>query len=168
MVDKLRKFGEILWLNKERLILVAMVIVLCFQVYKVLNPEVKELGEQALPPTDDISSLDPQPTLPPDKPRPSIEGDDVWLYRRNPFWYFSGKKQGQTNANAEEVNIQLVDIQDTGTRQRARLRTATTTKWYDINEPFEQYKLISVDVAGQTAVVYVESLSREITLQKEQ
>lgn len=168
MVDKLRKFGEILWLNKERLILVAMVAVLCFQVYKVLNPEVKEIGEQALPPTDDVSGLDPQPTLPPDKPRLTISGDYLSLFRRNPFWYFGAKKQGATNTNAEEVVIQLVDIQDTGTRQRARLKTATTTQWYDINQGFEQFKLISVDVAGQSAVVYVESLGREITLQKGQ
>jgi hypothetical protein len=168
MVDKLRKFGEVLWLNKERLILVAMVAVLCFQVYKVLNPEVKAAGEVTMPPTDDVSGLDPQPALPPDKPRLTISGDYVSLFRRNPFWYFSGKKQGNTTSNTEEVGIQLVDIQDTGTRQRARLRTATTTKWYDINEPFEQYKLISVDVSGQSAVVYVESLGREITLQREQ
>ena len=168
MVDKLRKIGELLWLNKERLILVAMVAVLCFQVYKVLNPEVKVVGEQAMAPTDDPSGLDPQPSLPPDKPRLTISGDYVSLFRRNPFWYFSGKKQSTTTTSTEEVVISLVDIQDTGARQRAKMKTATTTQWYDIDESFEQFKLISVDVSGQSAVVYVESLGRELTLQKEQ
>ena len=50
MVDKLRKFGELLWLNKERLILVAMVVILCYQVYTVVYPNEKPHTKPPLPP----------------------------------------------------------------------------------------------------------------------
>ena len=170
MVDKLRKFGEFLWLNKERIILVVMVAILCFQVYKVLYPDEKPRGVIPNPPRslDENSEGFTAPPQPPDKPGITISGDYVSLFRRNPFWYFSGRNQRGTQDGEEGTEIALVDIQVTAAGvTRAQLRTATTTQWYTVGDSFEQFRLQSVDVDGQTAVVYVERLSREITLQLE-
>lgn len=170
MVDKLRKFGEFLWLNKERFILVVMVAILCFQVYKVLYPDEKPRGISPVPPRsiDENTEGFTAPPIPPDKPTITISGDYVSLFRRNPFWFFSGRNQRNTNSDSADYEIHLVDIQVTaeGVR-RAQLRTATTTQWYTEGAGFEQFRLESIDVDSQTAVVYVESLGREVTLQME-
>lgn len=167
MVDKLRKFGEMLWLNKERFILVAMVAILCFQVYKVLYPDDKPSGVTPLPPKALNDSFE-APPLPAPEPPITVSGDYVSLYRRNPFWYFSGRNQRGTTTDDKSYEIALVGIQTTGSGEpRAQLRTAATTKWYGVGDSFEQFRLQSVDASAQTAVVYVESLGRDVTLQME-
>lgn len=165
MVDKLRKFGEMLWLNKERMILVAMLAILCYQVYEVVYPDERPRGTIPKRPGDaDVATKPPQP---PDKPSITISGDYVGLFRRNPFWYASGRNQRNTTSTSSDIVIKLLDIQDLSGRQRARLQTETTTKWYDVGEKFEQFQLQSVDEAAGTATVYVESQGKEVTIQKE-
>ena len=166
MVDKLRKFGEMLWLNKERLILVAMVAILCFQVYKVVYPVEKLQGETPRPPKQAPGDAK-QPPPPADSPTITFAGDYLGLTRRNPFWYFSGRNQRSGSQNTGDVEIKLLDIQNSAAGPRAQLQTGTTTKWYNVGDSFEQFKLQSVDGSSNTAVVYVESLGREQTLQKE-
>jgi hypothetical protein len=160
MVDKLRKAAEMLWLNKERLVLVVMVCILCFQVYKVLYPEKKAAGELPMRPQSGAPEV-PQPTA---GPGPTIGGDYLSLSRRNPFSYYSGRKQGGDSTSEQEVVLKLINIQEQSAGPRARIQTATTTQWYNEGDSFEQFKLISIDVAGQTATVYVESLGREMTI----
>lgn len=170
MVDKLRKFGEFLWLNKERFILVVMVAILCFQVYKVLYPDEKPRGVTPMPPRaiNEETEGFTTPPLPPDRPVITISGEYASLFRRNPFWFFSGRNQRGSGSEISDTEIALLDIQVTPEgERRAQLRTATTTQWYTEGVGFEQFRLQSVDVDGQTAVVYVESLGRDVTLQME-
>lgn len=167
MVDKLRKFGELLWLNKERFILVVMVGILCFQVYKVLYPEQKAAAAPPREPQAAPGEAEPPPS-PPDSPLATAFGDYPSLYRRNPFWYMSGRNQKNSGQSSEEINIKLLNIRNVSGRIRAQIQTATTTQWYDVGAGFEQFRLESVDESGGTATVYVESLGKDITLTVQQ
>ena len=168
MQDKLLKFGQMLWLNKERFILVAMVVILCYQVYKVVYPDEKPRGVSPTPPVAAPGKADAPP-----EPIPAqtltFSGDYRSIWQRNPFWSMSGRGGNQGNGSANEVFIKLLDLQDaTGSKPaQAQLQTATTTKWYPVGDSFEQFRLDSVDLGAGTATVYIESLGQTRTLTKE-
>lgn len=50
-MDKLRKIGTWVWLNVEKIFLVALIILLGFRVYKVFNPDKPEDWNPPMPPT---------------------------------------------------------------------------------------------------------------------
>jgi len=167
VVDRLRKVGLVLWLNKERLVLFVMVCVLVFQVYKVIFPDEKPMGAAPQLPRPHDPDVIPIP-MPSPRPAPSLPGDYASLSRRNPFWYFSGAgRDNRGGQDQEGFEISLVDIQRTGDRLRARLSTASTTKWYNEGESFEQFQLISVDIENKQVTVYIERLgqTRVLSLQ---
>jgi len=168
MVDKLRKFGELLWLNKERLILVAMVVILCYQVYTVVYPNEKPHTKPPLPPKAGPGDA-PQPPSPDSAPTLTFSGDYKSVYQRNPFWYYSGRGRTTGSGGPGEVYIKLLDLQDAagGKPAQAKIQTSTTTQWYPVGDAFEQFRLDSVDLAAGTASVYIESLGQQRTLQKE-
>ena len=87
------------------------------------------------------------------------------LYNQNPFWYYSGSRKSGEGVTAEELGISLVQIQELGDRARARIKTRTTTKWFDEGEPFEEFVLESIDPDDGTVVVYAESVAQRITLE---
>lgn len=167
MVDKLRKAGLWLWLFKERIILIVMVCALANQVYLLLNPAPPELPPPLPAPRKEMAeTVDPKIIPPRPQPFPG-EGTSApasGLNDRNPFWYYSSTG---SDAKADEVPadlIQLVKIQQLGTRVRCQLRTRTTTKWYEAGDKFEEFVLEEIDPVAQTATVFVNSYGKRVQL----
>jgi len=108
------------------------------------------------------------PGTPPQRPLMDMPAVYVAFYERNPFWYHSGQttQQSNTDVTAEDLNIELLDIQDAGGKARARLRTSRTTKWYSENEQFEEFELTQINVEEQTVVVFSERYDKPFTLRK--
>jgi hypothetical protein len=105
-VNKLRKFGAWLWLNKERMLLGVLVGFLCYRVYVIMDDVEIEMNIQIVPPRasgnvgldDAIPPI--APTAPPGAPLTS-------LATRNPFLYRPG---AAINSDGEmEIDITLVD-----------------------------------------------------------
>lgn len=161
------------WLNKERMVLFIMLVFLAYRVYEVVYPppppeeDALQLPQSKLPEDQAVRKDLGLPATPPVKPPLDLPGDYTALYRRNPFWYFSGKGgggSGSGSVTAEDLNIQLLNIQEVDGRYRAQLRTTSTTKWYYEGEPFEEYTLERVNPQERTVVIFAERYGRRITL----
>ena len=173
-MDKLQKIGAWFWNNKERMVLIVMVAVLAYRVYGIMYPEAPQVWPR-VPTPQTMLPENPEdrqdlglPSAPPPPPPMGLPGVYASLYERNPFWYHSGQaqQQGSQTVQAEDLNIQLVDIQDVGGRPRARLRTIRTTAWYSENEQFEEFELMQIDPETESVVIYSERYARPFTLQK--
>jgi hypothetical protein len=174
--DKLVKAGTWLWYSKELLVMLIMIGVLVYRVYGVFSPPPPPKWPPLTQPKTELPTTpeemeamalpgNPQPRPPLDVPSP---GSYSTLYARNPFWYHSGKQKQdeKKEITAADLNIQLLDIQDTGGKLRARLRTKVTTKWYSENEQFEEFQLLSIDSASQKVEIYSTRYGRNFTLSK--
>ncbi|MBI1317455.1 MAG: hypothetical protein GC168_00715 [Candidatus Hydrogenedens sp.] len=170
MVDKLRKAGLWVWANKERMILLVMVVLLCRQVYAVVYPpEPEQEASLPLPRTPDPADLPPEVDPPSPEPISGLRtpGEYVNLYRKNPFWYYSTRSEGATGSDSDTLNIQLLDIRVAGSRVTARLKTNAATKWYVKGDKFEEYQLLDIDPEAGTVEIYSESKGTQETLQKQ-
>jgi len=170
VVDKLRKAGLWIWMNKERMILLVMVGLLCYRVYAVLNPPEPELDAHLpLPRNPDLATLEPEvkPPEPPIQPSSGGPGDYANLNRKNPFWYYSTQGDAADEADDACAGISLVGFQQGGTNWMAQLRTTATTRWYSEGDQFEEFTLLSIDGNAGTVRVYSERVGEECTLELE-
>ena len=169
-MDKLQKAGVWLWYNKERMVLIAMLVTLGYRGYQVFSPPPPPNWERLQMPKD-IFPEDPAeleglnielPGSPPVRPPMDIPGTYVSLYNKNPFWYYSGqqKNESEQTVTAEQLNITLLDIQDAGGNLRARLRTTSATKWYSENEQFEEFELLRINPDDNTVEISSERSGR--------
>lgn len=175
MVDKLRKLGAWIWLNKERMILIAMVVFLVYRVWQVVNPPPLEEGPQILSPKNNLPE-DPQeraelvkeqvlPPPPPPRELTEIPGTYAVLYRNNALWYFSGQSDsGDGPVTAERLGLSLLDIQRVGTKLRARLQTRSTNKWYNEGEQFEEFELLTINQEQGTVEIYANQYGKRLTV----
>jgi len=173
-MDKLQKIGTLIWNHKELMVLVVMVLVLAYRVYGVLSPPPVAdwpklmLPKQQLPQEQEERQVIGLPSDPPARPVMDMPAVYVTFYERNPFWYYSGqtKEETSTEVTAEDLNIELLDIQDVSGKARARLRSARTTKWYSAGEQFEEFELQEIDPDTKSVVVFSERYDRPFTLRK--
>ena len=173
-MDKLRKIGSWFWYNKERMVLAVMVIVLAYRVYGIVYPPESEVWPRIPVPQTDLPQTDEEkqalglPSSPPIPPTDGLPGTYTSLYEKNPFWYHASQAQtkDKEGVNAEDLNIELLDIQDVSGKPRARLRTIRTTKWYSEGEQFEEFELVQINVETQTVVIYSERYSQRFELKK--
>lgn len=174
-MDKLRKIGSWFWYNKERMVLIIMVIVLAYRVYGVISPgeppswPAIPIPQTELPETEEERQALGMPGLPPVPPTDGLPGTYTSFYERNPFWYYSGRADDNDNddIDPEDLNITLLKIQDVSGKPRAQLRTTSTTKWYSEGEQFEEFELVSIDPETESVVIYSERYSRQFTLKKQ-
>lgn len=175
MVDKLQKIGAWLWRNKERAVLLVMLVILGYRGYQLVSPPPMPNWPRLQPPKpqlpDDLSELAEQnvelPPVPSPRPPADVPESYASLYQKNPFWYYSGSgsSQGDQEITVEQLNIQLLNIQQVQGRWRARLRTTSTTKWYDEGEQFEEFEVIRINPDNQTVEIRSERYGRNFTLQ---
>ncbi|MDX9972423.1 MAG: hypothetical protein RBU21_05455 [FCB group bacterium] len=162
-MDKLRKLGLILWQNKERMVLVILVAVLAYRVYKVMTEtfEPPELSEGATVAATDSEAAGSNPI-------PTDEGSSEnyrTLSERNPFWYYGARTEGTaTEGINEEDDIALLDIQRSPGGQYAAQIQTTGTKWYQEGEPFESYQLLKIDPENRSVEVYSGKSGTTLTL----
>jgi hypothetical protein len=166
-LDQLRKVGNWLWRNKEKLVLAGLVIVLIYQVYKVRFAPTEAEREEVIfqpprgsvPPGEREDFPDPPPALP-DRP------DTKRLVSSNPF---SAEGLGEGGPGADggpQVDAELLAIRPfSGGTWVAEIRTQTERpKRFGVGEGFESFKVISIDPAEQKVVIYSEEHRREFTL----
>lgn len=176
-MDKLQKIGNWIWYNKERMILVVMVLVLAYRVYEVLNPPPPRQWpplaspRTQLPDDEESRQMLGLPGSPPPRPGIALPGDYVSFFDNNPFWYHSGTARQDTGADTRgaDLNIQLLDVQVVRGTPRARLSTpGGRPAWYDENEQFaNQYELQRIDPETGTVVVYSERHRQSFTLRRQ-
>ncbi len=171
-MDKIQKIGTWIWDNKERMVLVVMVLVLGYRVYEILSPPPPPDWPRLQPPRRQLPE-EPEyreelglPSEPPARPPMDVPGTYATFHSRNPFWYHSrdARPESGEQVRAEDLNIQLLDIQDVGGNPRARLRSARTTAWYSTGEQFEEFEVLEINVDTDTVVVYSERYARPFTL----
>lgn len=174
MVDKLRKLGAWFWLNKERMILIAMVVFLVYRVWQVVYPPPPAEGPRVVSPKNNLPE-DPQeraalvaegvlPPPPPPRELTEIPGTYAVVHRNNAMWYYSGNTATTEEVTPEMLGLFLVDIQRAGNVLRARLQTRTTTKWYNEGEQFEEFELVQINQEQGTVEVYANQYGRRLTV----
>lgn len=165
-MDQLRKVGDWLWRNKEKLVLAGLVIVLIYQVYKVRFAPTEAEQEEVIfqpprgsvPPGAATEMPDPPPPLP-DRP------DTKRLVSANPF-SAEGLGEGRDAEGGPELDAELLAIRPfSGGTWVAEIRTQTERpKRFGVGEGFESFKVISIDPTEQKVVIYSEEHRREFTL----
>jgi hypothetical protein len=159
-MDKMRKFFEWLWLSKERFVLAAMVLVLCWNLYRVVYPEKLTELPTHRPPSRTFED-EPLNTTP---LAPAQTQDWASVYTPNPFWALSGKSNKDDDKNVD-AGITLLEVRKVKDKARAKLQTESAARWYDEGESFESFELMSVDLEAKTCQVRSERLGKVITLQ---
>ena len=162
-MDKLRKIGSWFWYNKERMVLAVMVIVLAYRVYGIVYPPESEVWpripvpQTELPQTDEEKQALGLPSSPPIPPTDGLPGPYTSLYEKNPFWYHASQAQtkDKEGVNAEDLNIELLDIQD--------VRQTSCASAYDSNHEMvfrNNSKSLnwSRSMWRQTVVIYSEGI----------
>lgn len=162
-----RKIGTWFWDNKERLVLVLMIGVLCYRVWQVVNPQPPAESTVYAPPSNVISQgiRPPEPgSLPPVELQPSA----VEIVRQNPFRYqASGSRgPGTTGEDTADFGLTLKKIQPVrGTEYVAVVQTKTAKLQY-IREgaSFEEFKCIAIDSVNKTATFHSSKTNTTVTL----
>ena len=161
-MDKVRKLAERVWYNKERIVFVIMLGVLCWHVYRVrypaeVPPETPYSEPSRVQETDAMAQSAGLP--------PRQMADWVGIYTPNPFWYFSGLAAAANQPKeVVDAGIKLLRIKQVKDKYRAQLQTESSTKWYDEGESFESFEILKIDPEAGTCQVRSERLGRVITL----
>lgn len=169
-MDKLQKIGAWIWWNKERMVLLAIIMVLAYRVYVVAFPPEPEPMLPPAPPRGELPPRAEAPPglLPPQVPPPppmDVPEDYAALAQRNPFSYRSAPTgPGTTAAGEEEADIQLLRIQVAGGSPRGQFRTGGRNYWRTVGQQAGEYRVDDIDAEEGTAVVFAEQLQRPIQL----
>jgi len=167
MQQRLRKFGQWLWLNKERMVFLIMVGVLCWRVYQVVFPVPPEDAPVYSTPSPNREMAVPQPEgvvfEPPAPPPPASP-----LLNANPFWYFAQQSEGGGAAGEDRVDVQLHGIMETPKGPVARIQAgAARAQPFQAGEKFMTFTVMDINVDAGEVEVYDESTGEQIILRRE-
>ncbi|NIA16366.1 MAG: hypothetical protein GWP08_20085 [Nitrospiraceae bacterium] len=161
-MNKLRNLGIKIWYNKERIVLVVLIGVLCLNVYRLLNPPKEPPEKRHTHPRGGPVELDPLDMPEPPKIPPLKSWNSI--YTPSPFWYqTSGDGDSQSKDNPA-ADIKLLKIAKVRDKYRAQIQTRSLKGWYNEGDPFESYELISIDPDNGTCEVRSEGAGGVITL----
>jgi hypothetical protein len=141
------------------MVLVIMLIALCYQIYKVWNPEPPPPPPNHPPASTDVADKVDIPQPPP--PKPLNTPEDITSILKNPFTRMTGTAEVTTT----EENIELLKIivWSDGSL-RAQLRTSQDTGYYKEGEAFSTFEVLSIDQEAGTVEVYSAESNRRLTL----
>ena len=165
-MDKLRKIGEWLWKIKEKIVLCALVIVLCVRVYGVAVKSPPVMPDYRMP---KARWEPPEGAMPPSWPDPPDRPDTTKLQENNPFTTRSLRRDSDDmNVQDTRPNLTVLKIQQTPKGPRVEIRTQTVRpKWYEEGEPFESFEIIRIDVENLTVDIYSEEHRNTFTVKVE-
>jgi hypothetical protein len=169
-VNRIRKIGNWIWLNKERMVLAVMVGFLIFRVYQVVYPDTPVAGDELVPyPSKELGDDVDRPGVPPALPPPPRMDDWSRLWRLNPMNYRQPRNRGGgDNPESADLEIRLLRISELAPgRYRAQIRTPSRTGWYEEGQAFESYELLDIDAEAGTVTVFSEQLQRAVPLELE-
>ena len=182
LASKLRKGGIWVWNQKEKMVLFALLIFLCYRVYVVLisPPDLLAQGSDGVPgsgkstgttPTKPPATATPAklPAAPPQLP--VLERADDWkpLVRQNPFTIYgmmqgTAKTGGTTEETIDVVLNRILKWRDGTYRAEMTTKVSGRPKYYKEGEPFESYKLMSIDAANGTVTIFSTGHDRTFVL----
>lgn len=179
ITSKLRKAGIWAWNQKEKMFLGALLILLCFRVYIVLNP--KDASAAIGTPKPGVPAgpggAAPAPGLgtpasasgsrmaanevpdPPGRPVAERAEDFRPLVRQNPFTIYSLLQDGGATRDAEGDSIDvtlnnIVKWSDGAYRAELTTKVSGRSKRYKEGEVFENYKVMKIDPVNKTVSIY--------------
>jgi hypothetical protein len=161
-MDQLIKLRAWLWLNKEKLLLGVLVLVLCFRVYKVVYPPEVKLPDPPVPPSPTWSG-DVPPGAPPVMPALPERIPSTGLVKNNPFTVYGvdyGKKEEQ---RPELYFLGLKEWADGTWRAQITTNPRFRPKLYKEGEEFESFRLERIDVEAEEITVYSQADARSFT-----
>ncbi len=166
-MNKLRKLGEALWYNKERIVLGVMVCILLWHVYGIFNPKEEAEPQQFRSPSgENIQGAVAKLVAATDPPEERPVGQWEGIYTPNPFWALSAQAStASRTSSSSSDNISLINIQrGPGGKWRAQLKTPSVTKWYDEGESFESFRLMKIDPQSNSVEVHSERSGKTLKL----
>jgi len=148
------------------MVLAVMVAILVFRVYQVLNPPPITTGPNfRIPDNSPPEGIGPGLPPPPPPPEPTDNWSLLW---RRIIWRWDaqqgGAGAGGGQAEAERLDITLVDLRDVNGAWRARIRTQSRTSWYEAGEAFEQYTLMEIDSDRRCVTIFSDREQRNVEL----
>lgn len=159
-MDKLRKIGLGVWESKERIVLISMLVILGWRVYKIWHPNPPPPSPDWKVPTAQGEIDVP---LPPERPGGMLPPPTSSFVRRNPWWLYGVAPQEGGKQEAT-LNIALEAIKEWNDGSyRAQIRTKAR-KWYAEGEKFESFQLMTIDPENKQCEIYSEEQARSITL----
>lgn len=169
-MDKLRKILIVIWLAKERIVLLLMVGFLCYRVWMVFQEA--DGGENTVPPPrPPVVDGAVDASMPPPEPRRPVAPPTSQLQRSNPFWLFSrpGASTEATGSTEEALpEMTLLSVQDMRGTPRARIRSGTS-RWYTQGMAIGKTGFIvgQIDVAAATVEVENPNTGQRVVLTPE-
>jgi hypothetical protein len=147
-----------------------MVVVLCYRVYIVANPE--PFDNTVLPkrpdsvPREDVGPKDPPPM-------PEVEVAKDWRpLWRDPLIIWrarTGIIDLGVEGAASQIKLERIMVLPDG-KKRAYLRTpggGSRPRWYDEGAAFESFRLMEIDADTQCCVIFSEADNRPVEICKE-
>lgn len=137
-----------------------MFIALCYQVYKVWNPEPPEVPKIHRPPATEVGDavVIPQPP-PPLGTRPRAETSSLL---RNPFTRIGGGT-GDSSRDDQEIRLLRIIKWSDGSL-RAELQDARERDYFAEGESFGTWEVISIDQEAGSVEVYSAESNKRLTL----
>ena len=163
LLSILRKAGVWIWNQKEKMVLLVLVGVLCFRVYVVYT------GPVALPePPTKIAKAAEDLTLPSARPALPRPVEFQGLVQRNPFTIFGmSSEKTDTSAGPERIDLTLERIvpwNDGSYRAEILSAIDGRKRRYEQGESFLDYRVVSIEPDTNTVVVYSSALDKNFTL----
>jgi len=164
-VDKVRKAGQWLWDNKERMVLAIMVAFLGYRVYIVLNPAEIQVSAPPRPPSATVPEAE-QPPLPDTTVSRDRPEEVAALVRGNPFTLASGVVESGATKRQEDPGIRLLKIvpwRDGGYRAQV-ITKGNKLQYVGEGEQFENFQVMRIDPEDKLIEVFSNALDRTVTL----
>ena len=166
-MNRFRKIVRWFWLAKERFVLAIMVVLLSFRIYTVLNPSSLEDTQKIFaPPRTELAEDVETPGLPPRAP--TLDRSEDWsaLFTRDMFIYERPRESSTVTQGGEVSNVTVLRIREVSPGKfRVQIQTeAAARKWYSVNDAFETYTLLAVDIDTQCCKLFDDRLGKSIEL----
>ena len=134
------------------MVLAVLVVILCSRIYRMLNPILDQTASAVLPgpARNELprNAEKPPLTLPPDVRYE--QGDWSSLSRRNPFFWANVTGSGEVSDDGVPQDLKVLRILEIREGvYRARIKTQSSTKWYDEGDEFEIYTLERIDAEAE-------------------
>ena len=157
--------------HKEKIVLVCLLAVLCYQVYQVVAKEEEEVKDPPIPPRAQINEADwegIQPPPPPPSRRAEIR--TTGLVNRNPFTIQSIEQDSRRGGSgtSDQLDLRLIGFGgDEANPQAQIIAGANRARWYREGESFENYQVTRIDPGAGAVEVFSTEHGRTFTLQQE-
>ena len=160
-MTKLRKILRWVWLNKERMVLIVVVLYLGHRVYIVAFPPELVLPPVPRPPGQELPVAE-GPGEAPLPPPPRISVDRTPLIGRNMFVYRPGT---ELEVDRPVDQLKLIRLIESAPGVfRAQIKTPATTRWYSVGDDFEDYELLDINGETQCVEIWSTETSEALTI----